>query len=282
MRIPIIILNYNSSQDCRKCIGFLKQQEGVETEIVVVDNCSPRPGEQASIASLCKEQGCTFIQAEENRGYNAGNNIGLRYAAQQGYPYALIANPDMEFPQRDYLLRMTQEMDRRPEVAVMGSDIVGNTGNRESPFLFSSAWNEIPFLALKKIFRMKQNGPMPPQSDYCDIVHGCCLMVRLAHMEQMGFFDENLFLFCEEPTLGKQVRNINKREYYLHEATAIHRHIESQKGSFVKRYQIHAKSKRYYLRKYSGYNKFLVEIMIISRYLYNAVVITKLKMREKQ
>lgn len=27
-------------------------------------------------------------------------NIGLRYAANKGYEYALIANPDMEFPQR--------------------------------------------------------------------------------------------------------------------------------------------------------------------------------------
>ena len=46
MKIPVILLNYNSSGDCRKCVSFLKRQEGVETEIVIVDNCSPQEGEQ--------------------------------------------------------------------------------------------------------------------------------------------------------------------------------------------------------------------------------------------
>ena len=39
-RIATIILNYNSSADCLKCIGYLKLQQDVEQEIVVVDNCS--------------------------------------------------------------------------------------------------------------------------------------------------------------------------------------------------------------------------------------------------
>lgn len=100
MRVAIIILNYNSSDDCRKCVSFLKRQEGVELELVLVDNCSP---DGDKVKALCKEEGCTFIASKENRGYNAGNNIGLRYAASKGYKYALIANPDMEFPQTDYV-----------------------------------------------------------------------------------------------------------------------------------------------------------------------------------
>ena len=99
MKISIIILNYNSSSDCRECVADLKRQEGVELDIVIVDNCSPREGEQDAIRQLCANDGCTFIQAKDNRGYNAGNNIGLRYAADRGYKYALIANPDMRFPQ---------------------------------------------------------------------------------------------------------------------------------------------------------------------------------------
>ena len=101
--IPVILLNYNSSADCRECVADLKRQEGVELDIVIVDNCSPREGEQDTIRQLCIVEGCTFIQAKENRGYNAGNNIGLRYASEKGYKYALIANPDMRFPQTDYV-----------------------------------------------------------------------------------------------------------------------------------------------------------------------------------
>ena len=83
MKVPVILLNYNSSADCRKCVADLKQQEGVELEIIIVDNCS-RKEDASAVEQLAAEQGCTFIAAKENRGYNAGNNIGLRYAANKG------------------------------------------------------------------------------------------------------------------------------------------------------------------------------------------------------
>ena len=83
MKVPVILLNYNSSADCCKCVADLKQQEGVELEIIIVDNCS-RKEDASAVEQLAAEQGCIFIAAKENRGYNAGNNIGLRYAANKG------------------------------------------------------------------------------------------------------------------------------------------------------------------------------------------------------
>ena len=81
--ISVIVLNYNSSADCCKCVADLQRQEGVELEIIIVDNCS-RKEDALAVEKLATEQGCTFIAAKENRGYNAGNNIGLRYAANKG------------------------------------------------------------------------------------------------------------------------------------------------------------------------------------------------------
>ena len=94
MKLAIIILNYNSSADCRKCINFLKAQQSVEQEIIVVDNRSC-DDERNAVETLCKEQNCTFIANNDNKGYNAGNTVGLRYAAEKVYEFALIANPDM-------------------------------------------------------------------------------------------------------------------------------------------------------------------------------------------
>ena len=71
MKVPVILLNYNSSADCRKCISDLKRQEGVSLEIIIVDNCS-RKDDTLAVKELAEEQGCTFISAKENRGYNAG------------------------------------------------------------------------------------------------------------------------------------------------------------------------------------------------------------------
>lgn len=287
MRIPIIILNYNSSGDCRKCIGFLRQQEGVETEIVVVDNLSPRPGEQDAIRRLCHEQGCTFIQARDNRGYNAGNNIGLRYAAQKGYKYALIANPDMEFPQRDYIRRMAEAMEGRPEVAVVGTDIVGPEGDHQNPMGRDGEWKE-SFWWFKGIFLaplFHRNTPSEAERDpgstrYCPKVSGCCLMVRMSYMESIGFFDEGVFLYCEEAILCRQTERDGRRMLYLAEAQAVHRHIKSQKGDPVKRYEAWLKSRRYFIKKYNREPLLLKYVEMLSAQLY--VLLLKVNHRIRQ
>lgn len=278
-KIAIIILNYNSSIDCRKCIGFLKQQEGVETEIVVVDNFSPKEGEQDFIKQLCEEQGYTFIQANENRGYNAGNNIGLRYSAKKGYKYALIANPDMEFPQTDYLKQMVEAMENLNDVAVCGSNILNIYGKRENPLKFPSLWEEFPFLVQFCKLLGKQRKPLAPQNGYCDILHGCCIMVNIPIIIQLGYFDENIFLFCEEATLGKQVKIHNKKMYYLHDVIAVHRHITSTKGSIKNRFKFYWKSKIYYLKKYSGYKSSILMLIYLSQIAHYAEKMVYFKLK---
>ena len=278
-KVPVILLNYNSSADCCECVADLKRQEGVELDIVIVDNCSPQEGEQDTIRQLCAVEGCTFIQAKENRGYNAGNNIGLRYAAEKGYKYALISNPDMRFPQTDYVAQLVKVMEEKPEVAACGSNILSISGERQNPWAFSSMWEEFPIIVHIAKLLSKGRTPLPPQNCYCDILHGCCLMINLPNISQYGYFDENIFLFCEEAILGKQIKIHGKKMYYLHDATAIHAHVESAKGSVIKRYELFWRSRRYYLENYSGYNKLSIVFITISQkiYVYGKILYFKLK-----
>ena len=256
MRIAIIILNYNSSADCRKCIGFLKQQQDVEAEIVVIDNCS-REEERQAVESICKENGCTFIANNENKGYNAGNNVGLRYAAEKGYEYALIANPDMEFPQEDYLLQLAKKMQSDEEIVVCGSDIVGGDGIHQSPMSKDGNWRS-SFGWIKDILRRKQKNEAydfidnHKESHYCHKISGCCLMLRMSFIKEIGFFDEKVFLYCEEAILSRQVEIAGKKMYYLATAQAVHRHVKSDKGDPVKRFKAWGKSRCYFIDRYSN------------------------------
>lgn len=252
-KVAVIILNYNSADDCRKCVSFLKRQEGVELELVLVDNCS-LDGDK--VAALCREQGCTFIASPANRGYNAGNNVGLRYAAEKGYKYALIANPDMEFPQTDYVKKLVEVMDRDEEIVVAGSDIVGANGIHQNPSVRDGNWTT-SFNWIKGLFSKKEIGVYKfidnyTQSHYCAKVSGCCLLVRMDFIHEIGFFDEYPFLYCEEPILSRQVEMAGKHMYYVADAQAIHRHIASTKGDPVKRFQHWKRSRLYFIDRYSG------------------------------
>lgn len=253
--IPVIILNYNSSADCRQCVADLKRQEGVELDIVIVDNCSPREGEQELIKQLCAEEGCTFIQAKENRGYNAGNNIGLRYAAEKGYKYALIANPDMRFPQEDYVAQLVKVMDEMPDVAVCGSDIVSLEGVHQNPMKRDGDWRS-SFGWVTVFFRKKKSDTYDFIDNYaeshdCSKVSGCCLLVRMDFMKRIGYFDERVFLYCEEAILSRQVERCGMTMHYIADVQAIHAHVKNEKGDPIMRFGHWRKSRVYFIDNYS-------------------------------
>ena len=271
MKVAVIVLNYNSSTDCRKCISDLKQQEGVELEIIIVDNCS-REDDALAVKSLAAEQGCTFIAAKENRGYNAGNNIGLRYAAGKGYEYALIANPDMQFPERDYIMRLVNVMEQKPEVAVCGSNIVTTEGQRQNPKRYTTYLEELLW-PINGLFNLlfRKSFILNVANQYCEILMGSCILVRMSFIEKTGYFDENVFLYCEEPILGKQVKAANMKMFYLDDATAVHAHVASEKGSFVRRHDIYWKSRWYYLKKHSGYSHVQLALMYTSKKVHYIV-----------
>ena len=273
MKIAIIILNYNSSTDCRKCIGYLKAQQSVETEIIVVDNCS-RNDEREAVETLCKEQGCTFIANGENRGYNAGNNVGLRYAAEKGYEFALIANPDMEFPQKDYLAALVAQMQTDDDIVVCGSDIIGADGIHQSPMGKDGNWRG-SFGWIKDLFgnKNKKNDAYKfidnhKESHYCHKVSGCCFMIRISFLKSINFFDEEVFLYCEEAILSRQVEMNSKKMYYLTTAQAVHRHVKNEKGDPIKRFKIWGKSRCYFIDHYSKDHWLGKQIAKLSMKLY--------------
>ena len=276
MKIAVVILNYNSSADCRKCIGYLKQQQGVEQEIVIVDNCSHEDDRKA-VELLCKEQGCTFIANNENRGYNAGNNVGLRYATEKGYEFALIANPDMEFPQTNYLATLLAKMQEDDEIVVCGSDIVTPQGVHQNPKKRGTdnlkgyfCWITDILLRNKKRNDNPEWIEDPTISKYCRCLNGCCFLIRLEFIKSIGFFDENTFLYGEEPILGSQVEENGKKMYYTANTFAVHAHLKSKEGSmtFCNKHWKH--SRLYYVKRYSKLPCFKKLLALMSIRLYFA------------
>ena len=268
MKIAVIILNYNSSDDCRKCVGFLKRQEGVDLEILLVDNAS-RPEESRAVDVLCRKESLTFIPSVENRGYNAGNNIGLRYAAGKGYEYVMIANPDMEFPDIHYVARLSQELSAHGDVVVIGSDIVTPEGVHQNPkFRGKEDWKNcfkwVGDLIIRR--KSKDNVPewvdRPDESRECRSLNGCCLLLRMDFLKDINFFDDRTFLYGEEPILGRQVELHDKKMYYYADVAAVHDHKKSREGSSAFCRKHWRNSQLIYIRYYSGqpwYGKLVAE-----------------------
>ena len=86
----VIILNYNSFDDTLGLINSIEKYDPGLC-IIVIDNASGAE-DRRKLADL--EGRCITILLEENGGYAAGNNTGIRKAEELGFDTFLLANSD--------------------------------------------------------------------------------------------------------------------------------------------------------------------------------------------
>lgn len=92
--IAVVILNYNTWEDSIEEAVSVNSICGVKPEnIYIIDNCSPNNSYQCLVKNASGRY--TIVKSDENCGYAAGNNIGLRYAYDNQYKYAWILNNDI-------------------------------------------------------------------------------------------------------------------------------------------------------------------------------------------
>ena len=259
MKVAAVILNYNSADLCKKCIALLQQQSDVDLTIIAVDNASA-PNDREELKNFCETQNIVFLAAEENRGYNAGNNIGLRYAAQHNFEFTLICNPDMEFPNPDFVATLAQSMANDDSIAAASGDIRTPEGIHQNPRCYGDAPWYRSFDWIKEALSPKQDASgnptwieNPGESHFCTGLNGCCLLLRTAFLEKIGFFDERIFLYGEEQILAKQVARSGDKMFYCAQTYAIHNHIKKREDKLARRNKFWRHSRLHYIRYYTDY-----------------------------
>ncbi len=190
----IVVLNYKNLTDTIACLASLRKLTYNNYRIVVVDNDS----QDGSYEYLKEhETDCCILQSSENRGYAAGNNIGIRYALEQGADYVCILNNDVE-AEPDFLTKLVRYMESAPEVGMTGP-VVYEFAERDR---IQSAGFSIcvgrgstePLLQGKTKSAIRTDKKV----ELCDGLSGTCLLVKRDVLEKAGLIPENYFLFFEE------------------------------------------------------------------------------------
>lgn len=265
-RVAAVILNYNTSEDCRTCLACLKSQDYQDLQVVVVDNGSTLPGEAERLQGMCRDQGAALILNRENAGFSAGNNLGLRAAAARGAQWMLVLNPDVELRDPHYIGAVMDQLEHWPGAAVVGTNVLLPEGRRQNP-MREAGWLGEVFWPAQKI--RQKLGPgygylAPDRTGYCEKVAGCCFFVSRACLEAIGYLDEGVFLYCEEAILAKQVQKAGFRELYLGNVTAHHQHRPRPGGAWGPMSTL-LRSRIYYIQHYSGYPPVLKQWAVLAK-----------------
>ncbi len=257
-----VIVNYNDAETAAGLAGQIAGYGSLD-HIVLVDNASTDDSYER--LKMLEGGKITVIRAEKNGGYGAGNNLGVRYAAQRlGAVRVLIANPDVMFTDR-CVRNLSRILARHPEAGVAAA--VMRNGSAAAPFPPQNAWRLHGFVGellymgpvSRRIFRNRLYYPASYYKDRtavpADVVHGSMLMVDAAAFLACGGYDEGIFLYQEEMVLGRRMKAAGRRTVLLLKESYIHQDSVSISKSIsdaLRRQRLREQSVMYYMEHYLG------------------------------
>lgn len=266
--IGIVILNYETWDVTLQCMESIMEVENEEMiRIYLVDNASTRK-KPKEIDRFIEQHSVTYIEAAENRGYAAGNNLGICRALEDQCTYVLITNNDIRF-RSAAIHRMKQLLESSDRIGIVGPQVVGldgihqpsvamyRTGIREI-FHFYTGFRCFHRKAMREYQGMDQDagGQYPVYH-----VSGCCFLMNRKAAEMLYPLDENTFLYDEELIIGIRMEQAGLQTWYCGTAVVEHHHgYTTQKNSAFMQKCIR-ESEQYYCREYLHASKYQVLIL---------------------
>lgn len=221
-KIAVVIVNYNGMEDTAACIESIKKSDGTaELKIILVDNASTE-NEALKIQKLYPD--IITIRNEENCGFSAGNNIGIKAALEDGCKFIMLLNNDTVIsPDMIELLRKECTTNTvvipkmlyysKPEtIWYDGGEINRWTGNAKNSNM----------------------GKLDDRSNsirYCTFATGCCMMINAAVFHNVGLLDEDYFMYCEDTDFCIRLSQASVQIKYVPAAKLWHKVSSSTGGS---------------------------------------------------
>ena len=228
--ITIVITSFRSKTKIKKCLKSIDK----DCQVINVENSDDNEF-KSDIEKEFSNVNC--ILTGKNLGYGKANNIGLRAVKTK---FALIINPDTElYPEtlEAFLLSAKQH----PNFAIIGPNII-----------YAESKTKINYSA-------------KPQIHKAENVKGFAMFLNLFEFNDIGFFDENFFIYLEEIDLCRRLIEKNKKIYWDANIPIFHQGGQSHDNSVNYQMELSRNwhwmwSTFYYNKKYKG---FLVSFITI-------------------
>lgn len=231
MKITIIVLNWNAEKYISSCLQSLRRLaiRPHQVEVVVVDNAST----DHSVSLVQKKfPKLKVIQTGQNLGYAGGNNVGLKYAMEEGSDFVWIVNPDVQVhPQA--LQSLLAAAAAHPNGGIFGSKCYFAKGfefhkDRYTPsqvgHIIWYAGGRIDWanLITQHVGIDEVDIGQYNQLRETESVTGTSFFIRREVLDQVGLIDPKYFLYYEETDLCIRAARHGWKLYYVPESVVWH------------------------------------------------------------
>jgi len=214
--LSVVLVNYNDRGHLSRCLASLKDQiEGISHEIIVVDNDSS-DGSQEFVRESYPD--VRLICNSENVGFARANNSGLQECRGE---FILLLNTDtIVMPDAIDILMTT--IKSNPRLGAVGPALL----LKEDKFQVSFG-RRVSFLPellqrglLNHFFRIWLRISRKPRT--VGWLSAACLLLRHRVLQDVGFFDENFFLYFEDIDLCVRIRKLGAALLFQPRARVFH------------------------------------------------------------
>jgi len=237
-KVFLIILNWNG---WKMTLGCLKSLEGIKrddyvVEVVVVDNGSTDESVEKIQNSKFKIQNCNskfkVIQNRVNLGFAEGNNVGIRYALENGADFVCLLNNDTRVSP-DFLVELLKVAGKDKAIGVVGGKIYFEKGYefhkeryRENE-LGKVIWYAGGKVNWQNILASHRGVDEVDHHQYdrteeTDYINGCLMLIKREVFEKIGLFDQKYFLYFEENDFSQRAKKAGFKLYFAPKAVIWH------------------------------------------------------------
>lgn len=282
MKNIMIIVNYNDFETTKRLLENVKDYKCLD-KIIVVDNHS-RDNSLIKLEHLNIKK-LEVLESGENKGYSFALNIGAKRAIDlYGDCNLIISNSDIIIDsERDLKDLINTISDTR--VIVAPNIIEDNNLSRgwKIPTPMDDVKQNIIGYGEKYFNKKLKYGDSYYSKNLSkvDTVSGCFFLIRSKHLQEIDFFDENVFLYYEENIFGIKTKRLNKLIVINNDIDVVHDHAKTIDKNIkrINKYKILKRSQYYFEKTYNNANlfelfllkitAFFTKMLLYIKYLFN-------------
>jgi GT2 family glycosyltransferase len=215
--VTVVIPTLAADSRLLECLESLGTQTRRDFETIVVDN---------SGKGLARRNGCAataaIIENDRNAGFGGAVNQGLRASTA---PYFATLNDDAVAHPR-WIEALVTAMEARADVGMCASQVR----------LFGEHRLDSAGMLVALDGSSKQRGQGRPPEDFPVLEEvlmpsGSAALYRRAMLDEIGGFDDDFFLYCEDTDLGLRARWAGWKCLYVPDAVVDHHYSHSAGGA---------------------------------------------------
>ncbi|RIW18316.1 glycosyltransferase family 2 protein [Algoriphagus lacus] len=214
--VAIILVNWNGYDFTRACLESLSKVDFPDFRVILVDNASQNQ-EGSRLKKSFPE--IELIENSQNLGFAGGNNVGIRYALEQGFSNVMLLNNDTKV-EPDFLGQMIRKFNQEPRFGVVQPLILFMHDPKK---IWSAGGKWISALG-----RAITLGDQSPISDYrfkkpeLDWATGCCMLISREALLKTGLLNEQYFTYFEDVEWSLRFRKAGFRIALAEKAIVYH------------------------------------------------------------